>query len=402
MNDVVGIAAPDPMIRHSVARIHFGPAIYFGTGGDADRFVARGWSDAEPGFRWMIGAESELTIERRFDDGDHLIELDVMPLLSPPRLMSQRLTIVVNGSVVGQSTVARMGPNRFGYRIPAAALAGKAAAHIVLRHPDAARPCDLGPGDDGRSLSLAVMRLKLSTLPSVLPGPRLAGKGGMTLAQVQPQLGMTPDQWMFNFESLGDTCEFGFVQRRCGAEPLSLLRYAGIDTQTLIHGVDTGFRDFGLPANIELRVEDKEPWEYIMLETRYGVAYHTFRRRDEVDAQQLLAREPARLAFLVRKLLEDMSDGNKIFVCRRNIALADDEILPLYAALNARGRNTLLWVVAAGAGDTAGTVEVVMPGLLKGYVERLAPHTVAEDLSLESWLEVCANAWRLSRTHERA
>jgi hypothetical protein len=84
----------------------------------------------------MIGLESELRIDQRFDGRDYLIELDVMPLLSPPRLPSQRLTVAVNGWVVGQSTVDRVG--RFGYRIPAAALAGKAAACIVLSHPDAA------------------------------------------------------------------------------------------------------------------------------------------------------------------------------------------------------------------------------------------------------------------------
>jgi hypothetical protein len=117
-----------------------------------------------------------------------------------------------------------------------------------------------------------------------------------------------------------------------------------------------------------------------------------------VDAEQLLAREPARLAFLVRKLLEALKDGNKIFVCKRNIPLTEDEILPVYAALNAHGRNTLLWLVAAGARDAAGSVEVVMPGLLKGFLDRFAPYENAYDLSFESWLEVCANAWRLSRT----
>jgi len=33
---------------------------------------------------------------------------------------------------------------------------------------------------------------------------------------------------MLAFQSLGDNCEFGLVQRRGGAEPLELLRFAGI------------------------------------------------------------------------------------------------------------------------------------------------------------------------------
>jgi hypothetical protein len=267
-----------------------------------------------------------------------------------------------------------------------------------LSHPDAARPCDLGLGDDGRSLSLAVKRLRLSRLRSVQKGLRLQGAGGMALSQLQPTLGMAPNQLMLNFESVGDNCEFGLVQRRCGADPLGLLRFSDIHTQTLIHGLDAGFQDFGLAANVELRLEDKEPPEYFVHEKRYDIQYHTFRYRGDVDAEQLLAREPARLAFLVRKLLEALKDGNKIFVCKRNIPLTEDEILPVYAALNAHGRNTLLWLVAAGARDAAGSVEVVMPGLLKGFLDRFAPYENAYDLSFESWLEVCANAWRLSRT----
>src|ERR1700679_3995741 len=31
---------------------------------------------------------------------------------------------------------------------------------------------------------------------------------------------------MYRFENLGSDCEFGFVQRHLGAEPLSLLRFA--------------------------------------------------------------------------------------------------------------------------------------------------------------------------------
>ena len=45
----------------------------------------------------------------------------------------------------------------------------------------------------------------------------------------------------------------------------------------------------------------------------------------------------------------------------------------------------------------AGTVEVVMPGLLKGYIDRFAPDDNAHDLSFEGWLRVCANACVLAR-----
>ena len=61
-------------------------------------------------------------------------------------------------------------------------------------------------------------------------------------------------------------------------------------------------------------------------------------------------------------------------------------------ALNRHGEATLLWVVPAEKDRPAGTVEVVMPGLLKGYIDRFAPDDNAHDLSFEGWLRVCANA----------
>jgi hypothetical protein len=42
-------------------------------------------------------------------------------------------------------------------------------------------------------------------------------------------------------------------------------------------------------------------------------------------------------------------------------------------------------------------VEVVMPGLLKGYIDRFAPDDNAHDLSFDGWLRVCANACVLAR-----
>ena len=66
-------------------------------------------------------------------------------------------------------------------------------------------------------------------------------------------------------------------------------------------------------------------------------------------------------------------------------------------ALARYGDNTLLWVVPAETDRPAGTVEVIMPGLLRGYIDRFAPDDNAHDFSFEGWLHVCANAWALAR-----
>ncbi len=361
--------------------------------------MGRGWSAPERDFRWMVGVDSELRLDGWFGNGDHIIELELSPFVRPVGVPSQRLTVSVNGMVVGHSTLAHGG--RFGYRVPAAAVNGNATTSIVLSHPDAARPCDLGDGNDERLLSLRVMRLSVSRILPGASGLRFDGAGGVALAALEQIVGMSPDKFILNFESLGNNCEFGLVQRRCGAEPLSLLRFSNIQLPSLLRGLDVGFQDLAENPEIEFRVNSGTA-EYMVYEKRYQLNFHTFRKRGDVDEKRLVAGEPARLAFLVRKFVEDLRGGSKIFVCKRNVPLREDEILPLYAALNSYASNLLLWLVPADAAHRSGSVETVIPGLMKGYIARFAPPEAVHDLLLDAWLEVCVNAYRLSRSTEMA
>jgi hypothetical protein len=77
--------------------------------------------------------------------------------------------------------------------------------------------------------------------------------------------------------------------------------------------------------------------------------------------------------------------------------VTEAEILPLFLALRRYGNNTLLWVVPAENGRTPGTVEVVMDGLLKAYIDRFAPDENAHALSFAVWMKICANAYLISR-----
>src|SRR5260370_7223758 len=50
--------------------------------------------------------------------------------------------------------------------------------------------------------------------------------------------GLSARELMYRFASLGDNCEFGLVQRRCGAEPLGLFRFATIDVKDLARALE--------------------------------------------------------------------------------------------------------------------------------------------------------------------
>ena len=92
--------------------------------------------------------------------------------------------------------------------------------------------------------------------------------------------------------------------------------------------------------------------------------------------------------------MEDAANAEKIFVVKRVPALRPEEVLPLYAALTDLGRSWLLWVVPADAAHPPGTVEVLLPGLIRGYVAQLAPYDDAPSVSVPEWTAVCEAAWR--------
>jgi hypothetical protein len=361
--------------------------------GDAN-YLGPGWSAGEDGYRWMIGERSELWLECP-GAGNYLLELELTPFVHPPALPVQRLAVSVRGTVIGRSVLR--GLSTVGYRIPADLLAGKGPVRIGFEHPDAARPVDLTDHPDDRQLALSVRRLSLSRVSGDMSLRRLDTGAGVVAADIGQLIGIPAVQFMLGFESLGDNCEFGLVQRRCGAEPLGLLRFSNIELEPLLRGLAAEFEGLAEREDLELTISEGERREYVLHASRYALTFHTFQYEGEIDAVELMAKQIARLRLLRRKLLEDLRLGEKIFVYKRNEVLHEHNVLPLHALLNRFAANTLLFVTPADAAHPPGTVERLMPGLLQGYVDRFAPSKNAHDLSLERWLAVCVNAFRLVR-----
>jgi len=366
--------------------------------GDAN-YLGLGWSGDEDGYRWMTGEWSEVWLDDP-GPGNYLLEVELSPFVHPPALEAQRLAVAVRGTVIGRSLVS--GLNTLGFRIPARLLAGKGPVRVGFLHPDAARPVDLTGNADDRRLALSVRRLGLHRVGGDMSQRRLEGGAGVAVDEIAALVGIPALQFMLGFESLGDNCEFGLVQRACGAEPLGLLRFSNIELGPLLRGLTLEFAGLGTRENVELTLSEGERREYVMYQKHYALTFHTFKYENEVDAAVLKDQQIARLALLRRKLLEELRTGEKIFVCKRNEALNEQEALPLYAALNRFAANTLLFVTPADAEHPPGTVEQLMPGLLRGAVDRFAPPQNAHDLSLESWLAVCVNAYRLVHDKARA
>ncbi len=381
--------------------------INFASGGNSLAYLGGGWARSETGFTWGIGAESHLVLPRLESAEDAILTLDVVPFVHAPGLPSQRLTVSVNDTVVGSAALSR--PTLLGYRVPASLARRSERVLVTLRHPDAARPKDVNGAGDDRPLAFALCEAKLFRRAGAASEAGLGLPAGLMLGAASLQApdaggqaevtdwaakrtGLSLAQIAMRFESLGENCEFGLFQRRCDAEPLGLLRFSSTFMRNLVRGIDNGFARLGEIEDIDPRLEAGSPREYMIHEKRFGLVYHTFVYEGQRSLWLMREQESARLKFLRRKLLEDLEAGDKIFVYKFGGKVSEAEILPLFMAMSRHGKATLLWVAPAERDRPAGTVEVVMPGLLKGYIDRFAPAANAHDLSFDGWLRVCANA----------
>ena len=347
----------------------------FGKDGNEATHIGNGWSGDEPGCRWMIGQASELWLNNPGPGPepaqDLILELDLEAVAGD----AQKLLVAVRSQAIAQTSVANGGT--LGFHIPARMIAQPGPIRLLFIHPDFRRLTAV-PGTDDRELALSVTGLRLS---------RIAPRATVAAGAVLP-----PAEMIARFESLGDNCEFGLVQRHLGAEPLGLLRFSFIELTSLLRGLRNGFAGLGEAATTEL-VVDGQDREYVVRDSVFGTTYHTFQFEHQIALEAVRAQQAARLKFLRRKLMEDIGVGEKVFVIKRGTPLRPEEILPLYAALNDLGRNWLLWMLPADATHPAGSIDVPLPGLIRGYVDRFAPYENAHDISHEAWRLVCEKVW---------
>jgi tetratricopeptide (TPR) repeat protein len=179
----------------------------------------------------------------------------------------------------------------------------------------------------------------------------------------------TLKQLALGFESLGDNCEFGIVQRRFGADPIGLFRFAAVAANTLTTMIEEEFKHLGDPAFIELGLTAGN--EYLVRDTRTPYYMHSFVQKDSVDSEKFMKQQITRIGFLKRKLLEDLTNCEKIFVYKASFGISDAEISSLYDALNRFGKNHLLIVTKSANGITPGSIETLSNRLFLGYVETL-------------------------------
>ena len=380
--------------------------IDFGALGNSADYKLAGWQEPEAGFTWTLGTQSSFKFPRPEQAGCYALELHVSPFVWKDRLAAQRLFVSVNGEEVENFTVER--EDIILCEIPWPVFELRSVCMVEFALPDSAQPVQINGVPDSRSIALAFHELRLVRLPEPLherpeatpwpasvSGANQASQSGRYPAL--PPSGEALAGMMMRFESLGEDCEFGLVQRRCGAEPLGLLRFSSSPLPKLIAAMEAKFEGLGKPDMIKVELASNGR-EYMVLDKRFGLYYHAWVMAGEKSPEEVHARECRRLPFLAGKLLEDLQSGEKLFVYRGMKPLAESDMLKLAATMRTFGPTTLLWVEVADADHESGSVEEVSAGLLRGNIERFAPPNNAHDFDLDAWIGICHNAEALRRT----
>ena len=200
---------------------------------------------------------------------------------------------------------------------------------------------------------------------------------------------------VMGFESCGDNCEFGLMQRRIGTERMGLLRYAGVgDIFALSSAIEHRFVDLDRPGAVGISTHGNE---WIAHVPSAGLAFHTGRATDAISREGILAEETRKLVFLGQKFIEDCEDATKIFVYR---VMRDERGGPdgtrgidrLYEAMRTIGPVRLLWVNMADDAHAHGTLQHLRDGLWRGWIDHLAPAPNAFDFRISSWMALLHTA----------
>ena len=203
----------------------------------------------------------------------------------------------------------------------------------------------------------------------------------------------SPDAALVNhFESLGRGCEFGFLQRRAGAEPMGLLRFASMPLEGLISGLQAHFAGIGDADSLVLSQNDGEYWIEV---PKFALRYHTELYKGEITPEELVQLERRKVKFLAAALIESLKSASRIFVYLQRQPVTDSDFDALRAVLASYGPATLLWVAASDGTHPADTVELLDDRLMVGYLGRLAPRQALYDVDYASWIAICRSAYDL-------
>ena len=393
------VTNPSQISENNLNLPRFGSSISFHESGQSEELIGPGWGLQENAYRWMTGRSSLLTlpIPPGSSTADFILMLRVRPYTANGQIAYQRCTVVCGAETAAELKLAQMPwPSWISFRLTAVTVVSE-KLEILFVHPDAASPQEVGISADSRELAIAVYEVVLLPVTEADESMGWRGRTGQFVSSDWREQASVPN-WKdiaSKFQSMGQNCEFGLVQRRCEGEPLGLFRFAGTPQDALIPCLRSEFSE--LTDEQKINIKKPDIGDYISHYKSLNLVFHTHVHTDQnADLDALRLSELTRLKMLVRFFIEDLEGGEKVFVLvRRDLPLDEFEVLPVISLMRRYNpKAALLWVNVAGRDERhlVGQCEVIGNNLLKGYIDRFVePRPEGEDwgtISLECWKDI--------------
>jgi hypothetical protein len=347
--------------------------IDFRVGGNSGTYVLGGFAEEESTHRWTFGREARLALPIDAPGETVVLAICATPCVHPPALTSQPIMLAIEDRLL--TTADFPGLRSYAFRLPPH-MTRKANPTLSLLHPKYEAPRAPEQIRNGQPLGLAMHSIRLYRLPAGIPCPAALFNPPSDEAALAEA-----------FESLGQGCQFGLIQRQMGAEPLSLLRFTDTTTSRLTDGIVRGFAGIDAAKDFDLQLSAEEKPTYRWQQKTYDVFFNTLIEPDGRPVQRIVTEQLRRLTLLRRKFLESLASNDKVRVLTRADCLTEPEALAVFCALNAHGPNTLLWTVYGNPAATGEVTEVAC-GFYRAELgdvddEKYAP--------LEAWRTVLSN-----------
>ncbi|OMQ44918.1 hypothetical protein [Ensifer sp. 1H6] len=209
-------------------------------------------------------------------------------------------------------------------------------------------------------------------------------------------------QYLSQFESIGDNCEFGLMQHAHGIYDGGLLKWSKInDVEHLIELLKNDFRHAFRYENLAPVHDDMviDLRSQILFHSKLGSTSHggvrIWNERRESDRRTIFNKEQAKHKHLLRKFRDTAARGQRIFIFKSNDGLTQRQEERLLLALRTLGPARLMIVEKAENCQAIGRVELLSEGFMKGYIERFAPYGEADKCVPGAWERLCEKALRI-------
>jgi hypothetical protein len=386
----------------------------FGKAGTAKPFLGEGWHAGVDNFTSTVRSNAQLTLPAPRAPGFHAIRLDASPVMVPGEDPKRNVTVLLDGIVVGQFNLRKAS----NWVLPLPRELTERQDVLRLNFTLLARPCeDSDSSKDMPPPGIAVSSVSIFQLPTTFAsaeclraeeagilrpiatsGKFLSDDATVLPTAIKAVSGLDPVTLTRGFESLGINHEFAIVQRKLGADVLNLFHFCEGTLADLTWALADDLMAASDPDIVAIGACETSPLAYVLTVPPYNLRWRMFGHDDDADRDGSRRANAITLGYLRRKFYEGLRSGRKIYVLARERSIPASEAAALLMELSRTAEATLLCVEEATDDHAPGEVELLMPGLMRGYIERFAPETDADAVDLANWLRMLANATLLKRS----